>query len=905
MGIPMEGIDGLFQGETPLKTIAATVERELVLPGYPGGTRLHTPDMQGTIWGRAGQATLSLLKTDVIDRRIIARKPRTLAQIVKGAFSEANRDLDDMPHHGLVRSTWGVLDENGGRRDDEMWSQVYPFPCQKPVGQIIFNTGHPQDQRSLSGKLSLATGMASVQCPAGENESLQLDVLMSMSQHVIAVQCKYANLSAPLGIRLYRHQDQGHRAYMDAEGAYLPKEKRKVVFTPANQELPVTYYDLEADRDINGPFDPPECGMDGRFFWVSQRFPSEATFPEGFHYVMMGLVDHPDAVIETTDLQMGLGAYQHMQVNRNGEAIPAKGAESHWFMHENMKRAYALFKDAPGKAADARMPGAGTGTACLYVAVVTSNEAADPFAEARRLLLLSESKGFEALAEENRRWYDALYDKREDGRIALLAEKDEKDRINRKLAEDAFRSWAISDGGHCDPDPRKYEGSEVYVGYDMDTQSWHSLPCYNEVFSEPMMVWNRHEPYLYYCRLVEAWHEGLRGKAREIYDLPGIVLPHGYLPPIKPNPWYMENQVLDLCLDVSGQVMKTLWNMWDYRADENMLATLIYPAMRDLAIFYEAFARRNWDGVCFHLAPVVETENWGISYQLKYATDTTGALAMVRKVLRCAMEGAMLLGVDEALIPGWDEVASHLAPYPTSRVTSGEIMAGNPGAPPRFASGDHPFFTGTFPLTLADEVTLDSPQAQKDVMIRTLDVLRPDWNRNDGILLGMDKDHTPCCLTEPAREIRTHEELADALIGPSDWMDQTGSQLKYRIVHWPERPGTERLLNSRSGRIHLFPCVPDWAQVAFRNFQARGGFLVSAAKTDKGVGQVEITARRTLPCQIMHPWPDAASARLRVRVTDTCTSHVIPHEVDASNGTCIVFPAEKGHTYRIGLDTPE
>ncbi|HEX3857074.1 MAG TPA: hypothetical protein VHY30_07250 [Verrucomicrobiae bacterium] len=55
----------------------------------------------------------------------------------------------------------------------------------------------------------------------------------------------------------------------------------------------------------------------------------------------------------------------------------------------------------------------------------------------------------------------------------------------------------------------------------------------------------------------------------------------------------------------------------------------------------------------------------------------------------------------------------------------------------------------------------------------------------------------------------------------------------------------ETLLNSRSGRINLFPAVLPSSEVAFRNFQASGGFLVSAAKNAGGIYYVEIQARRT------------------------------------------------------------
>jgi hypothetical protein len=45
------------------------------------------------------------------------------------------------------------------------------------------------------------------------------------------------------------------------------------------------------------------------------------------------------------------------------------------------------------------------------------------------------------------------------------------------------------------------------------------------------------------------------------------------------------------------------------------------------------------------------------------------------------------------------------------------------------------------------------------------------------------------------------------------------------------------------------PAAPAADTLAFRNFQARGGFLVSARKNAGGVYHVEIQARRDHPCQ--------------------------------------------------------
>jgi hypothetical protein len=104
----------------------------------------------------------------------------------------------------------------------------------------------------------------------------------------------------------------------------------------------------------------------------------------------------------------------------------------------------------------------------------------------------------------------------------------------------------------------------------------------------------------------------------------------------------------------------------------------------------------------------------------------------------------------------------------------------------------------------------------------------------------------------------------------------------------------ERLVNSRSGRIHLFPCVPRNATVAFRGFQARGGFLVSAEMLDGQVAFLEITARRSIPCRVMNPWPGH-----RVTIRQRHNGAVIEPDVDRENGECLIFAAEDGTTYQL------
>ena len=874
-------LDDIFEKETSLKDLAEKSEFKRKVPStFPGGVfdgpmgssmRIYTKAMKGSVWGEPQNITLSLLKTDVYDRRYFRRKPVTLNEVMRGAYSDANKDFDDMPHSGLTRPRYGVLMEEGGRRDFEAWSESYPFPCQKPVGQVIVKADDFKDSKQPDAVQYMKNGVTTVNIENPSGASLKIDYLMSMERNIIAVNTAYAGISKGLSFRLFRHQDQGHRRYMDENGRYIPKKQRTVVYHPVDPSEPVEYYDYEADADFNGPFEPPKSGSDGRFFWISQRFPAENTFPEGFEYVMMGLVSDRCANVYHSDLKKDLGTKPEIPIDSEGRIHVPNTVIGHEGEYFKLEQSYAFIRNACGVAGTAELAEKEAGYAQLYVAVVTSNEAKDIFAEAKRQLEEAEKIGYKMLAKENSDWYSALYRKRESGRIIAAASEDEKDAIDEKMCANVYKSWSIGHGGFCLPDPSKYEGSASYAAFDMDNQSWHSLPCYNEIFSEPLIVKNQYEPLLMWLKLVETWHDALKRKARDIFALPGMTIAHGYLPPVAPDPWYIENQTLDYCLEVPGQLVKSLWNLWDYCLDDEFLKKHVYPITRDLAIFYEAFARRNYDCKYFNLIPVVESENWGISYQFKYANNTTAALSVFRKILNCAIEGAEVLHVAQDRIEGWREVAENLHPYPKFLVGCSEILAGNPGGMPRWSAGDHEFFTASFPATVADEINLDSPDDVKELMVRTLDTVRTNYNDLASILMGKFKDYIPCGYNKPAVLIKDYKTLVDELI-----------------------KNPERLINSRSGRIHLFPAVPDWSEVSFKDMLARGGFAVSAAKDKDGIKAVVIKANRTNECRLMNPWPGK-----NIFVGDITAGAQAKHTIDLSNGECISFDAVKGHEYGI------
>jgi hypothetical protein len=217
---------------------------------------------------------------------------------------------------------------------------------------------------------------------------------------------------------------------------------------------------------------------------------------------------------------------------------------------------------------------------------------------------------------------------------------------------------------------------------------------------------------------------------------------------------------------------------------------------------------------------------------------------MFRWALNRASEAAALLGVDDELLEQWREVAAHIAPYPTWNRAEGKVLAEMPNLEPIRLPGDHFGDAAAYPALLADEINLDSPKSQREMMIRSVQMLPSGSTAPTLLLLGVALDN--------------------------------------------------------SGGRNLFPVATQEKELAFRNFQARGGFLVSACRNADGICYVEIHSRRDQQCQVMNPWPAKKAV-----VWEAGHAKPVPVQLDMSNGECLVFSALSGHTYRLQHEANE
>jgi hypothetical protein len=764
--------------------------------------------------------------TDSLLKR--APQGRDLARLNRWLLEDAYPEISRRPGNSLRELDLGWLRKEGGSYDPYRYPIRYAFPCLKPVGQIILGLDPLTGGTASRVTQSCANGVTSLEVTKGDAKA-KVDYVLEMTNDIYAIRGSFSGITTPVWLRLYRHRDTSHLAYMTDDGKYT---------NPA----------AEADKAFNGPMDPPTSGTDGCYFWIRQKFPAEKTFPQGFEYVLMGVVAGSGNVkLDAVEGKTGLGT-------------PPANTPMPWDWFGASRPPIA---SAPGAAATATFTPGANGKLEAYVTVVTTMDGPDLLAIAKqRLAGVAAAGGFDGVEQLNANWWTAFYDRRENGRVfhGLTGTNCSDD-----LRAIYQHSWTDSHGGGTKTDMRQLECSASYARPERDIQDFDSAPCYNEIFATSRFVRNWGDSEDMWKQLVEYWMPGGQQAARDMFGMPGMFLTHGYLPPVKADKYVHTTITLELCLGTEAETIRPAWDEWDYSGDTNFLRAECYPMMKQMALFYAAYAKKGADNY-YHIVPCMEEERWGIYPRFARNRDVVSSLCLFRWALSRAADAADLLGVDADLRDQWRQEAAQIAPYPVWQATNGPIYGELPGLEPRRDPRDHQNEVNSYITTLADEINLDSPQEQRDMMFRTVRRTPTAASTGEALtLLGV--------AAEPGGRWRGG--------GGGGGGGGVGGD-------------AETLLNSRSGRIHLFPAVLPTSELAFRNFQARGGFLVSACKNANGVYHVEIQSRRDLTCQLMNPW-----AGKTVVIHEAGKTEPVAFQLDRTNGECLVFATRAGHAYTI------
>ena len=485
------------------------------------------------------------------------------------------------------------------------------------------------------------------------------------------------------------------------------------------------------------------------------------------------------------------------------------------------------------------------------VAIVTSREAADPLSAA--VALARETlKGDGAIESHEAMWRRFWSASGVDLGKGLLADAWYR---NLYFLRCVSRPGAICPG--------------LFAGLIHDKPAWHG--DYHTNYNIQQTFWTAYvsnhadlaEPY---DRLVREYLPRARWLAGKVFDCGGAYYPHVLFAYEPADPTRCKgatgrqyiHHVWGFTLGVNGFTAQPLWWHYKYAPDRGLLEKVVYPVVRDVAVFNADFmdtCRRDKSGKIV-LGPSVSPEHWGWTKDFARNYNGTFDIAMFRYILRAAVEGATTLGRDEKLVARWKKALLDLPDYPTTGGAN-PIVVDMRDAPPTTYNIAVP----AAPVFPADVVTWWSPEKQKALFARTISSLR--WNgNNSSIILSVARAR----LSIPGTSEWVRKTLAARYRQNGTFeLNRVGAGIN-SYGHYTEQFAatmaiSELLVQSVGDIVRVFPAWPKDTPARFENLRAQGGFLVSSAQADGAVREVRIIATVGGKLRLLSPWATIAVAR--------------------------------------------
>lgn len=310
---------------------------------------------------------------------------------------------------------------------------------------------------------------------------------------------------------------------------------------------------------------------------------------------------------------------------------------------------------------------------------------------------------------------------------------------------------------------------------------------------------------------------------------------------------------------VSAWLAQHFYLHWRYSMDREFLEQRAYPWIREVAIYLEDVSEVNDKGL--RKLPISSNPEIHDNSRNAWFGETTNFdLALIRWTFEKAAELAVEIGLkDEA--GKWESLLSEWPELAVNKET-GLMIA--PGAPYDQSHRHFSHLLGYHPLGIID---FSKGEAHQEIIrntIATLDHKGSDWWVGYSFS-WMGNLKARAFDGEGAAEIlRT---FATSFCLPNSFHvngDQSGkgySNFKYRPFtlegNFAFAAGLqEMLIQSHTGRVQIFPAVPeDWLNISFNQLRTEGAFLVSAKKEKGNIVRVEIEALKGGVLKLVNPFP--------------------------------------------------
>ncbi len=493
-----------------------------------------------------------------------------------------------------------------------------------------------------------------------------------------------------------------------------------------------------------------------------------------------------------------------------------------------------------GRFAGTWQPGA-RGSGALVLTIVSSEDAADMEAEARRRLARALQAGAAAIVEDHLRWWRRYWLR---GLASVGSEA-----VERWYYRSLYLAGSTLEAGRQSPGLQGVWVGENVPPWNADFHSNVNIQCvYWGMFTNNRL--DLVEPYLrHYHRTADA----ARRDAARYFRMRGLRFPHGGS--IGGNETtHPDYQTLGTDPSASAWVTQLFWQFYEYSHDRTFLGEVAYPLLRNVALFFTDYLvwdeeRRRWI-----IAPSVHFEARGKSFRA-WGQNSLYAQAMFRGAFQRAIAAAGVLGRDAALVQEWRARLEKLAPPPTA--PEGYWKAWEDQEP--YYSDHNYLFPLAFPAELVSQ--WHGPREWYEQARRTWKHLEESGQNCFSGEMGFGGQGL--CELLRIGEIETAFERAH-FPRDEDAFARNGAVRLWApgIFQMDHGPGicrvlADMMLTGLAGVLHLFPGIPAGVPARFHSLRAPGAFLVSAEKRTDAVDYVLVRALAGATLRLENPWPDA------------------------------------------------
>jgi hypothetical protein len=335
--------------------------------------------------------------------------------------------------------------------------------------------------------------------------------------------------------------------------------------------------------------------------------------------------------------------------------------------------------------------------------------------------------------------------------------------------------------------------------------------------------------------------------------------------------------------------MPLIW-YYEYTGDTAYLSRSLYPYLKKLAAFYDAYMDKS--SRPYHI-------RHSSAHEGSVDLDPNLDIGFCRRLCRTLIQASKVLGKDAGLRRVWEDDLKHLSGYPVT-VWNGEKVYGESATkrgstdPAKlFHPGDQPINRegAVFP---GENIYLGGDTAELAMARRSLKEVG-GWCVNQG---GSGHNGFPKVWPVAARvgwpATDLYQKFRTAIIAHSRPSNMTTFQGGGGIETAGAIEGVNSMLMQSEGHvIRLFPDWPKDRNASFVRLRAKGAFLVSAALKDGQVEPVRLSSENGGPVTLVNPWQ---GRRVRVIRVSEAATRVVDHQQE--NGD-ITFDTRPGEHYVI------